>query len=437
MKKLITLISVVLVSAAFFTFHSCRQKGSSVSFSGKEIYIPKEFSESAFRDSLGRYSFERMDTTDNIVYLWEKGFGKDITTPPMLNSIDMKFDFEGLKAAAERFYIYYRDTLKFIEQGSLADKYRMMVMINYSEESTAYGGSYDNVIGAIWVTPQRLHEKKFNCIAHELGHAFQAQIAADGLTSAGGPLWEITSQWMLFHVNPHWMTDENYHWKNYMQLTHLHPFSHETMYCNPYLAEYWSEKHGLEIMSRIWRNNTDEHDPILIYQQQTGITQAAFNNECFDAALHFITYDLDRIRHYAKPYRNAHKGELTKIEGDGRYSVNEKKIPRTYGYNGVELSVPAAGTEVVLSLDGVKPQGVDGEWNYALLPVKSDSIADYSELLRARTADGKGAEIRYVVPEGLSHLWLVVNAVPTVHQSERSEAQWKYNVTLKGTTPKI
>lgn len=436
MKNNIIGVAAALLYVLFFSLQSCQRQGSSVSFTGKEIYIPKEFSESDFSDTLSRYCFERMDTTDNIVYFWEKGFGKDIASPPMLDSIDMKFDFEGLKAAAERFYIYYRDTLKFIEPGSLADKYRMMVMINYSEESTAYGGSYDNVIGAIWVTPQRLHEEKFNCIAHELGHAFQAQIAADGLTSASGPLWEVTSQWMLFHVNPYWMTDENYHWQNYMQLTHLHPFNPETMYCNPYLAEYWSQKHGLGIMSRIWRNNTEEHDPILVYQQQTGIGQEAFNDECFDAALRFITYDLDRIRHYAKPYRNAHKGTLTKIDGEGRYSVDEKKIPQTYGYNGIELSVPPAGTEVVLALDGVKPDGIEGEWNYALLPVRDDSVADYAPQLRARTVDAKGGEVRYVVPEGLSHLWLVVNAVPAEHQSEDSAARWKYNVTLKGAAPK-
>ena len=417
---------------------ACTNGNNQAEYSGKKIYIPNELKDINFDDTLSRYCYERMDTTPNFVFFWEKGFGKDISKAPKLDNEDMTFDFESMKAAAERFYVYYRDTLKFIAPGSLADKYRMMVMINYSNESTAYGGAYDNTIGAIWVTPSRLREERFNCVAHEVGHSFQAQIAADGLTSASGPLWEVTSQWMLFHVNPYWMTEENYHWKNYMKNTHIYPFSEETMYCNPYLAEYWSSKHGLEIMSRIWRNNTDEHEPILIYQSQTNITQKEFNEECFDAALHFITYDLDRIRPYAKPYINRHVSKLTAIEGkENSYAVSEDMIPQCYGYNGVELEVPAAGSEVVLTLTGEMPEDIKGEWNYALLPVKNDSVADYNAALRAQTIEGQGKEIRYTIPqEGLSHLWLVVNAVPNTHDASKVTTQWKYNVTLTGTTPK-
>ena len=436
MKLSFKLSAITALTLLFFA--ACTGVDNRIEYSGKKIYIPKEFENMDFNDTLSRYCYQRMDTTPNIVYFWEKGFGKDITKAPKLNDSEMTFDFEAMKAAAERFYVYYRDTLKFIAPGSLADTYRMMVMIDYSEESTAYGGAYDNTIGAIWVTPSRLKEERFNCVAHEIGHAFQAQIAADGLTSASGPLWEITSQWMLFHVNPHWMTEENYHWKNYMKNTHIYPFSHETMYCNPYLPEYWSTKHGLEIMSRIWRNNTDVHDPILIYQSQTNINQQQFNAECFDAALHFITYDLDRIRPYARPYINRHVSKLTAIEGkENCYSVSENMIPQCYGYNGVELEVPAAGSEVTITLNGEMPKDIKGEWNYALLPVKNDTVADYSAALRTHTVDGNGKEIRYTVPqEGLSHLWLVVNATPNVHDTEKVATQWKYNVTINGTTPK-
>ena len=428
--------NLILVLLAVLAMASCAGGGYSEKFSGKEIYIPNEFSEMDFNDTLSRYCFQRMDTTPNIVYFWEKGFGNDFSTAPDLDGENMKFDFEAMKAAAERFYIYYRDTLKFIEPGSKADKYRMMVMIDYSKESTAYGGAYDNTIGAIWVTPSRLREKRFNCIAHELGHAFQAQIAADGLTSAGGPIWEVTSQWMLFHVNPHWMTEENYHWKNYMNNTHIYPFSEKTMYCNAYFAEYWSEKHGLEIMSRIWRNNTDEHDPILLYQIQTGIDQAAFNDEWFDAALRFVTYDLDRIRPYAKPYRNAHTGKLVHVGGN-KYEVPVESAPQYYGYNAVKLAVPQPGSEVVLNLEGVMPENATGEWNYALLPVKNDSVPDYAPALRSKTVSGKGKEIRYTVPaDGISHLWLVVNSAPGKHEADKTEkTQWKYSVSLSGTKP--
>ena len=82
----------------------------------------------------------------------------------------MKVDLPGLKEKLENFYAYFYHTLQFARQGSKCDKYRMMVMINYSLEGTAYGGDYDGQIGALWITPNRVQDEKLNCIAHELGH---------------------------------------------------------------------------------------------------------------------------------------------------------------------------------------------------------------------------------------------------------------------------
>ena len=73
-----------------------------------------------------------------------------------------------------------------------------MVMVNYSLEGTAYGGTYDDFIGALWVTPNRIQDQKLNCLAHELGHSFQLQIMADktGEAWGGSGFFEMTSQWM-------------------------------------------------------------------------------------------------------------------------------------------------------------------------------------------------------------------------------------------------
>jgi len=45
-------------------------------------------------------------------------------------------------------------------------------------------------------------------------HSFQAQISCDGEGEAWGGcgFFEMTSQWMLWQVNPEWNTDEKYHW---------------------------------------------------------------------------------------------------------------------------------------------------------------------------------------------------------------------------------
>ena len=90
----------------------------------------------------------------------------------------------------------------------------MMAMIQYSLEGTAYGGDYDQVIGAFWATPNRLQDKRLNAVAHELGHSFQLQSIADGegVAWGGNGIFEMGAQWMLWQVNPHWIDDETYHW---------------------------------------------------------------------------------------------------------------------------------------------------------------------------------------------------------------------------------
>ena len=111
----------------------------------------------------------------------------------------MTVDLDNLLSRVEYFYNVYRDMMGFLQPGSKAEKYRMMVMINYSLEGTAYGGSYDGVIGALWVAPNRIQDKTLNCIAHELGHCFQIQISSDGLSQGGGGgIFETSAQWMLW-----------------------------------------------------------------------------------------------------------------------------------------------------------------------------------------------------------------------------------------------
>lgn len=107
----------------------------------------------------------------------------------------MKFDLGNLQNQVERFYHFFRDTLKFSLPGSNCDRYKMMVMVNYSLDGTAYGGTYDDFIGALWVTPNRIQNKKLNCPAHELGHSFQLQIMADktGESWGGSGFFEMTS----------------------------------------------------------------------------------------------------------------------------------------------------------------------------------------------------------------------------------------------------
>ena len=136
---------------------------------GKAIYVPKDLQGMDLNNPESKWSYHRMVCTENFVIFWEKGFGKDLANPPQLEGHNMQVDLHNLEEKLERFYRFFRDTLKFSKPGSKCDKYRMMVMLNYSLEGTAYGGDYDGEIGALWIAPNRVQDKKLNCIAHELG----------------------------------------------------------------------------------------------------------------------------------------------------------------------------------------------------------------------------------------------------------------------------
>ena len=170
----------------------------------KRIYIPEDLRGMDLQADTSRWSFKRSIETDDLIIMWERGFGGDTSNPPALDGKPMKFNLENLKNRVQTFYHFFRDTLAFSKLGSKCDDYKMMVMVNYSLDGTAYGGTYDNFIGALWVAPNRIQDEKMNCMAHELGHSFQLQIPADSVGDAwgGSGFFEMTSQWMLWQVNP-------------------------------------------------------------------------------------------------------------------------------------------------------------------------------------------------------------------------------------------
>ena len=144
--------------------------------SGKAIYQPEEFAGQNWQIDTCQYSYARMDYTENTAIFWEKGFGKDLANPPQLDGHNMRIDLEHLKTKLEEFYTFFRDSLDFVNSGSYCERYRMMVMLMYSLDGTAYGGAYDNKIGAFWAAPNRLQDPNLNAVAHELGHSFQLQM---------------------------------------------------------------------------------------------------------------------------------------------------------------------------------------------------------------------------------------------------------------------
>lgn len=433
----------------------------------KEVLIPARITRvpegNDFNNPESEFSFKRSKASPHFVLFWSKEYGDD----PMANATaNRRFNPDELLKESDRYYDYFVNTLKWVDkEKSVATKYKFLFFVIGGTGGTAFGGSIDNKVGAFWSPATRVNRGPYGVVAHELGHSFQALLRADGFTTpGGGSIHEMTSQYMLWQVLPEWTTFENYHLNDFMRLTHLAFLHPENQYHSCYPLEYWSNKHGVEFIGKLWRSGERGDDPVQIYKRITNITQEQFNDEMFDACRRFVTWDMPRIEKVNARYANQHTSALKRAE-DGWFQVPPERCPQNYGYNAIKLKVPAAGTKVTLDFKGIV--GAEGYravqpekagWRYGLLASKEDGARVYGEV-----HNKKEGTVDFTVPENTKFLWLVVMGAPTEYFPRPArgrggagrgaatapagarggpaaavavgDEQWPYRIKLMGTAP--
>ena len=387
----------------------------------KSIFLPDSIKCYDLNDNNSPWSWHRTAQTENLIFFWEKGFGDDTSNPPQLDGHPMAFDLKNLENRVEYFYHYFRDTLKFTLPDSKANRYKMMVMINYNLDGTAYGGTYDDFIGALWVAPNRIQDSKLNCLAHELGHCFQLQIPADSVGDAwgGSGFYEMTSQWMLWRVNPNWLTDENYHFEAFKKLTHKAYLDISNIYHSPYVIEWWAEKRGLTSIAELYREGKKGDDPVITYKQKYGLTQAQFNDEMIECYQHIVDFDYKHARKETRPYACTFDTPMKEV-GKGVITPEEEFIPEEYGFNAIRLKEAKAGGKVTADVKGENLR-------YALVAVPDNGAPVYGK----PTSTGK---VSLALPTNLKAAYLIVMGAPSEHQQldyEGKNRQYPYTVKLK------
>ena len=415
-------------------------------FAQKSIYIPKDLRQMNLLADTSTWSYTRMTCTDNFTIMWQKGFGHDLNCPPDLDGRPMRVDLDNLKEKLESYYAFFRDSLQFVRPGSKTERLRMMVMLNYSLEGTAYGGDYDGEIGALWLAPNRVQDKKLNCIAHELGHSFQSQITCDGEGEAWGGcgFFEMTSQWMLWQVNPDWVTDEKYHFDAFTKSCHKAFLHLENIYHSPYVLECWGEKHGKPFIAELFRQGKRGEDPVMTYKRLTGMSQKQFCDEMFLNVRRMVNMDFPRAWQETRPYVEKFSTKLN-TTADGWQRVEAACCPENYGFNVIKLDVPKAGSTAKVKFRGIdKADGfvnINADaagWRYGLVGIDSEGNAIYGEMCSARKGT---ATLKTSRDHPLRSLYLVVMGAPTRHwrnvdalgpdgeqQEPQPDAQWPYEI---------
>ena len=375
---------------------------SNLVYAQKKLYIPKDLQGMNLKADTSKWSLNRSIETDDLIFMWERGFGNDVSNPPQLKGHDMSFNLLNLRDRIQTFYHFFRDTLGFVtpHYQSKADQYKMMVMVNYSLDGTAYGGTYDNFIGALWVAPNRIQDTKMNCMAHELGHSFQAQIMADSIGQCWGGtgFFEMASQWMLWQVNPDWITDENYHFEAFKTLTHKAFLHMDNIYHSPYVLQWWSDLHGRQFIAELFRQGVIGEDPVMTYKRMNGLSQSAFCDEIFRGYQHLVNFD---FTHAYKETRQYAATFNTELETCSNGWLRPKSLPEGYGFNAIKLDdrVNLNSPIFHLHLRG-------NQLRYGFVGITTNGESIYSDV-NATSFTSNG--------QPLKHLYLIIMGAPEHH----------------------
>ena len=210
-----------------------------------------------------QWSFKRSKESEHWIVYWDKRFGDDPNASTVPSNLRVNVD--DLLMKAEQFYATNVDKLKMADLGenkSRLDEYKMIIHLLYDDGWTAVGSGYDDMVGALWVTPSTCHPVG-STIAHETGHCFQYQVACDyrksGISnytqrgwrygfgsngSGGNAFWEQCAQWQAMQDYP--SEAFGYHCAVWLMNYHRH-VCHEWM---RYASYWWPyqlvEKHGYE-----------------------------------------------------------------------------------------------------------------------------------------------------------------------------------------------
>ncbi|MBO4721288.1 MAG: hypothetical protein J5658_15660 [Prevotella sp.] len=465
-------------------------------YAQKTVYIPVSWKYNASTEEYTednnkelQWSFKRSKESDNCIIFWQKGFGSDPSKAPSLNGISMSFDVDAVLKVAEKCYDLNINKLGF-SSSNMRDKYKILILMNYTTTWTCYGAGYDFECSALWLNPATV-KPAGHALAHEVGHSFHYMCYAEAANynhassptigtgfhlpvGNGQTIWEQTAQWQANQTYPSYMFRESYplfgNNANYA-------FTHEWMRYQSYWFHYYLCQHYDDIttIAQVWKQPmTGAVDFNQSLMKLKGLSVEAFYELYFDYALHCATYDFEA----ASSYRNNYIGKFdyrAVLLAENKYQVAYASVPQSTGFNVIELSVPAAGTTITTKFTALTPgcalNAADpGEYNngnantlfragvtkynyvsrasargfrigYVFL--KNDNTREYynDNIVHCKGTDEVTEDITTEVPAGTKRMFLVVSPAPSTYiqhkwdENIKNDDQWPYQFELINTTP--
>ena len=466
----------------------------------KTMYVPDEWKHFNSRDTLlyaendpdNKYTWSKSRSveSDNVIVLWDKGYG---STLPSKAPSTYRVDEQDLLQKCEAFYDLEINKLGFVDPATTnLRKYKVMVLLNHTTEWVCYGGGYDFEVSALWLGPSACKPVGFS-VAHEVGHSFHYMCYSDhsgnnhrssstdntGFHLAcgnGQAIWEQTAQWQASQSYPNEMFSQSI---GVFRRSHNYAFSHEwhryqSYWFHYFICQYYND---ITTVGQVWRqpmtgqssgNGTDFNQALMALK---GLDAVGLYKLYYDYAAHLATWDIEAC----KPYRNAYVGDFDYRcvqTDDGAYQVALASTPQSTGFNVIPLKVPEAGQQVTTHFtalrataklaDGDPAEMLNGETQWGkvnrttyirpaspsqrafrlgYVALMNDGTRRYfnEDSLYCQRTTETTEEVTMTVPEGTSRLWLIVSPAPKryvqhkwTEQADNAE-HWPYKFRLEGT----
>lgn len=399
------------------------------------------------------YYIGRTRQSKNWILFWEKGYGEN---PSTFTCGSHTIDVDEVLNRAEIAFRFYTDSLKFIKPGfSKTDTYKMVIRLRYDPTAwEATGSGVDDLIGLLTLTPWAAPSRNWQTLYHEIGHCFQYQVHCDngnqnGWMYAPGngkgcAFWEQCAQWQAYKIMP--VDQFNNEWfDGYLNNVHKHILHETPRYNNYFIQDYWCYKHGMDFMGRLWNESRNPEDAVEAYMRITGINDTEFNDEMYDCAARFATWDIPALEKYGADKIDARpQPAMTKVI-DNYWRINPSVALENTGHNIIKLNVPDGATTVSACFEGLNRQegyrvkNVNyAEWRYGFVAQLNDGSRVYGDMGRSVYLTPKDT-IYFNCPADCKRLYFVVSGGPKRYwlqvwdDNDNNDEQWPYQVKFGNT----
>jgi len=411
---------------------------------GKQIYVPTWMMGDVSIPS-NNWSMERSKQSKNWILFWEPGYG---SYPGTI--------VDDCLALAEKSFNFYSDSLKFIQKGtSKTDTYKMIIRLRFSADWEASGSGVDNTIGLLTLTSSALTSRGGQTIAHEVGHCFQYQTHCDnndlngwmygyGADASGSNgWWEQCAQWQAYKVFPTMQFTSEW-FAGYLSNVNKNILTESFRYNNFFIQDYWCSLHGMDMIGRLWNKSIKPEDPVETYKRLNMLTQSKFNDEMWDCAAKFVTWDIPSLKVAgAATIASRTQPKMNNI-GSYVWKIDSTACLENYGHNIIRLNAPITAKTITAYFEGLagttgfrKNYMAYAGWRYGFVALLKDGTRTYGEIKSASMTDnaGKGS-VSFDCPANCDKLWLVVSGAPSIHwrhawdDNDANDEQWPYQVSF-------